>query len=64
MKYVKFTSRSRVAIFTCKQTAQLHFTGLGMVFKRLSETIKESISVVNYMKNLIVLIVYTEFAYK
>ena len=35
-----------------------------MVFKRLSEASEETISVVNFMKNLMVLIVFTEFAYK
>lgn len=59
----KLQSRLRVAIFTSKQTA-LYFTGLGMVFKRLSKATKETISVVNCMKNLMVLIVFTEFAYK
>lgn len=64
IKYVEFTSRSRVAIFTCKQIAPHEFTGLVMVFKRLSETSEQTISVVNCMKNLMILIVYTEFAYK
>lgn len=34
-------SRSRVAIFTRKQTAPLHLTGLVMVFGRLSEASDE-----------------------
>lgn len=34
IKYVKLTSRSRVAIFTFKQTALIHFAGVGDCFSK------------------------------
>lgn len=37
IKYVKFTWRQRVAMLTYKQIAPLHFTGLAMDVKSLSE---------------------------
>lgn len=40
VKYIKFTSLSRVAIFTCKQTAPFHFTRVVRVFKRHTEVSK------------------------
>lgn len=46
----QFTLRSRVAI--CKQTALLHFTGLVMVFKRVSEANKVTIFIIKWQKKL------------
>lgn len=45
-----FTWRPRVAIFTCYQTAQLHFTGLVMVFKSISEASNVTISMVTCLR--------------
>lgn len=55
MKYVKFTLKSRVAIFTCtgKKTAPLHFSGLVTLFKRISEASSVMISVVKCMWNFL-----------
>lgn len=40
IKYDKFTSRSRVAISTCKQTATLNFMGLLIVFKYFQRKVR------------------------
>lgn len=53
LKYVKFTSSSRVAILKCKQTAPLHFTGLVMEFKRITEASKVMMSVVGCPRNFL-----------
>lgn len=59
MKYVKFTVRSRVAIFRCKQTA---LYGVGdRVFNEISEATEVSISVVKCLRNVLELIFCTEY---
>lgn len=42
-----------VALISCKQTAQLHLTGMVMVFKRMSEASEGTIFVVKCARNVL-----------
>lgn len=52
-----------MANFVLDVNLHTSFSEVGSMFQIKSEASKKTISVVNYMKNLLVLIIFTEYAY-